>query len=275
MLCKNELEREMRIIVQTMITSNCIIKKLPFNEFGLFFSNQKKSRFSKKIDTEVFNAMFKHHYITAKEDCFKLTNIAKNWVNSFLVFVELKKDPTVMQEYNQSKQVKKPRRDFTEADALIGELGATTSPIFKLYNRQKSSPNSYLTVSHLKAGQTIFDIFTNTKLTPNVTTNVERLMAGPQKHYMGTKTENVSDKSYNARKKLYNILEYLGDEFAAIIVEVCIFGSGLVVVEKMFDWPARSAKLLLTMALNRLAEYLEIKKEIPAANKYINWAKTV
>jgi hypothetical protein len=65
----------------------------------------------------------------------------------------------------------------------------------------------------------------------------------------------ISDATLAARTRLDRALAAVGPELAGILVDVCCDLKGLADVERSRGWPPRSAKVILSLALTRLARH--------------------
>ena len=64
-----------------------------------------------------------------------------------------------------------------------------------------------------------------------------------------------SDSTIAARQRVRLALDAVEPEFAGLLLDVCCFLKGLEDVERERQWPRRSAKIVLQLALDRLARH--------------------
>lgn len=66
---------------------------------------------------------------------------------------------------------------------------------------------------------------------------------------------NRSERAIAARQRVWRALQHAGPGLSSILLEVCCLASGLEAAERHLNWPKRSAKLVLLIALQRLAQH--------------------
>ncbi|PCI88987.1 MAG: hypothetical protein COB24_00475 [Hyphomicrobiales bacterium] len=274
MPCRKELEREARIILQTMLKRRHFIKKLPYDEMALYDEQTEPARFVRKLPFMLIDFMQENEWLKFKDNAYHHTEAGQIWLEDFIYFVDLDQGNTSKRQTNKTiNRNNQPRpmglNDFTSI--ANQDASADHAPLLKLYNRQRNIAYKYLSEIHLQAGQRLFELFVKANLRPNVTMNWENLQSVKQSHHTGVKDMSFSEATYIARRELHESLSQVGQDFSAILVEICLFGNGLEATEKALNWPARSAKLLLTMALDRLATHYQLTPNEAVGNKYLAW----
>jgi hypothetical protein len=84
----------------------------------------------------------------------------------------------------------------------------------------------------------------------------------------------LQDAVIAARERVRHALEAVGPELSGILVDVCCHLNGLEEAERSIGWPQRSGKVVLQLALTRLARhYGLLPSQEPSLNSRIrHWA---
>jgi hypothetical protein len=151
-------------------------------------------------------------------------------------------------------------KDMSELTVDLAE-----SPLAWLRRRRGKDGTSLVSDHAFEAGERLRRDFTLASLMPHVTANwgaaVSRRRRGPE---VGL---DYSDMVLAARQRVARALDAVGPELAGILVDVCCFLKGLEQVEAERSWPARSAKIVLGLGLERLAAHYGLAGEARGAER--------
>lgn len=134
------------------------------------------------------------------------------------------------------------------------------NPLACLAKRRKKSGAAWLESYHIEAGERLRADFTFGQMMPSTTTNWSlSALAGANTNTNRNSTQNLQDGALAARQRFQQAMTAVGSDFSGLLVDVCCFLKGLEIVERERQWPARSAKLVLKLALNALAVHYGLK----------------
>jgi hypothetical protein len=78
---------------------------------------------------------------------------------------------------------------------------------------------------------------------------------------------NFSDLVIAAKERVNLALDSVGPEFSGLLLDVCCFLKGLETVERERGWPRRTSKVVLGLALDRLARHYNIAEKISGRSR--------
>lgn len=151
------------------------------------------------------------------------------------------------------------------------------SPLGWLKARRDKSGKTMISQEQFDAGERLRTDFTQARMMPRTTaswefSNVATNKTGRNAHA----NMEISDRAIAAKKRFFAALDELGDEMSQIVLDVCCLESGFEAAERQLGWPRRSGKLVLQMALTRLAQHyglVPIADQKGRVSKIMQWGE--
>ena len=140
--------------------------------------------------------------------------------------------------------------DLGRASVVVDEA---ESPLMWLARRRGRDGRALIEPHQLLAGERLRADFTRAHLMPRTTSNWESPIASGRRG--GGNNSNTTDMMIASRQRVHLALDAVGPEFAGLLVDVCCFLKRLDDVERERCWPGRSGKVVLQLALDRLARH--------------------
>jgi hypothetical protein len=129
------------------------------------------------------------------------------------------------------------------------------SPLAWLARRKGRDGTPLIAVHQLAAGERLRAEFTRAHMMPRVTANWQAAVTQGTRASRDGFAPNVAETIISARQRVRAALDAAGPEFSGLLLDVCCFLKGLEDVERERLWPARSAKVVLQLGLDRLARH--------------------
>jgi hypothetical protein len=151
--------------------------------------------------------------------------------------------------------------DGSGPDTGIGvKFDESESPLVWLSRRKGADGRAFIEPHQLQAGERLRVDFTHAQMMPRTTSNWHARVAGRWRD--GQTSAHQTDHVVAARQRIRQTLDAAGPEFSGLLLDVCCFLKKLDEVERERRWPARSAKVVLQLALERLARHYGYRSEI-------------
>lgn len=142
-----------------------------------------------------------------------------------------------------------------------------------LRRRREKGGRAVFTEVQFNAAERLAADFWNAQLMPRTTANWSA-MAPSQRTRRSAPGAGVemADWVVAARVRVTKALDAVGPELAGILVDVCCFDKRLEAVGQEAGWPERSARVVMDLALTRLARhYGMLPPERPVASRTRHW----
>ncbi|MEY1555404.1 DUF6456 domain-containing protein [Yoonia sp. R2331] len=140
--------------------------------------------------------------------------------------------------------------DLQDSDTGNGRYVVTESPLVGLARRRDKDGKHFLSPALVQAGERLREDYELCYVGPTVAENWQAALQAKVK-------PNTAQATIDARARVFQALTELGPGLADIALRCCCFLEGLEVTEKSMGWSARSGKIVLRIALQRLVRHYE------------------
>ena len=150
-------------------------------------------------------------------------------------------------DYESAQTRKTPRYNVSE------------SPLTALARRKDKDGKPFLSGDLVAAGERLREDFELAQLGPRVAQNWERFLTGDRGAF--GPDDGAAGGSSRARERVAAALADLGPGLGDVALRCCCFLEGLEVTEKRMGWSARSGKIVLRIALERLRRHYDERED--------------
>ncbi|MGX5732665.1 DUF6456 domain-containing protein [Bosea thiooxidans] len=129
------------------------------------------------------------------------------------------------------------------------------SPLLWLHRRPGKDGRPQISDAEFAAGERFRADITLAQMLPRTTMNWDAALTPEERGAGPRDVAGASDSALAARQRVRQACDRLGPELSGLAIDVCGFLKKLDLVEKERRWPARSAKVVLRVALATLATH--------------------
>ena len=145
------------------------------------------------------------------------------------------------------------RQIATEYGRSNVTVDESESPLAWLARRRGRNGRALIEPHQFQAGERLRADFTCAHLMPRTTSNwASPISVGPPRRRARRRLHRDHDCG---APRVHQALDAAGPEFGGLLLDVCCFLKGLEDIERERAWPSRSAKVVLQLALDRLARH--------------------
>ncbi|MFQ5622339.1 MAG: DUF6456 domain-containing protein [Paracoccaceae bacterium] len=265
-----KIDREARRILRRLCEKDAFLLVSPDMERAAVFRTAAKGRPNKiaVLDREFARAFALNEWITGerlgKLGRYTITGVGRAALKRLLAEDTRRRDTAT--GFAESISPFRVQHQCLEERELAGDGGTAPrqvrynlaeSPLTALGRRRDRNGEPFLAAPLIEAGERLREDFEIAQIGPKVTQNWDRFLTAAHIGVPGPGKEPGQGPTA-ARERVLAALRVLGPGLADIAFRCCCFLEGLEAAERRLGWSARSGKVVLRIALGRLAEHYEL-----------------
>ncbi|MEO0904902.1 MAG: DUF6456 domain-containing protein [Pseudomonadota bacterium] len=249
-IAKGELDREARRILPRLVSPGTRLVPVPqTNRYAVRSGRSRGGTPRTRVDARIVHAFEREGLIASSGDEFVLTDIGHSRVTRDAATV----DPFRAQHQLEGTRMIDGRGGGTKTVLTPMRVNLAETPLGWLRRRKGANGKALVSQAQFEAGEKLRADFTSAQMTQRVTADWSVQLDGNRRN--ASEGLNVSERALAARQRFYEALDAVGPGLAEPLVDVCCYLSGLEDAERRMGWPQRSGKVVLAIALERLADY--------------------
>lgn len=164
------------------------------------------------------------------------------------------------------------RRTITDDEGIEHAVTVNEgeSPLGWLRNRRGRDGKTLIDAVQFEAGEKLRRDFTLAQMTPRLAVDFAAPVIGGKRGVKGEAP--LAHSVLAAKQRVRRALGYAGPGLADLLIDVCCHLVGLEEAERELGWPKRSGRIVLTLALDRLAEHYGMRvRPAPRSRRIRAW----
>lgn len=196
---------------------------------------------------------------------YVLSDLGRQWVAR----ATAAQDPFRSQHQLEGTRLIDGRGTGTKTALTPMRVNLSETPLGWLRRRKGAKGQALITLAQFEAGERLRADFTSAQMTPRTTADWS--MAPDAAHTKTGDRMTMSDRALAARQRFYKAVDAVGPGLAEPLVDVCCYLNGLEDAERRMGWPQRAGKIVLAIALDRLADHYGFNGNTKRSGKIGLW----
>ncbi len=244
---RKAFERQARQILRRLVAPKACLLPQKDGAYGLYTARSKTNA-TMVFNAELIAAMRAHDFLVKHGEKLTASQTGAMWLRR----IELKEQDAFRGQH-QMRAKQKHSSCSPERDGC--EINVTENPLLWLSRRRGPDGQNLISETQLQAGHRLQNDFARSTMRPRLTVD---LAAPPANKHSGRRSHDglrLDERALAARDRFNRALKALGPGLAEIAVEICCYMRGLEQAERALNWPKRAGKVVLGIALTRLAHH--------------------
>jgi hypothetical protein len=259
------IEREARRILRRLCEKGAFLAVAPDMEKAVVLREVVPGKTNRiaVVDRDVAHAFALQEWIACeragKIACYGITAVGRAALKRMLT--EERTGPDARRGLAEAPSPFQEQHRFFAERVVVADDGSgeqrlrfnlAESPLSVLGRKRDRDGVAYLAPHLIEAGERLREDFELAHMAPRTTQNWERFLTTGCDRGAGPGRAPI-EGSPDARVRVAKAMEALGPGLSDIVFRICCFLEGLETAEKRLGWSARSGKVVLKIALERLA----------------------
>lgn len=250
-LPERDVEREFRRIFRRLAEVGAYVAPIEEGKFGLFIARNRWRRPALCIEARLWSVFVAREFVRLEER----RGIGPVWRRSEVGIAHLRRLDGGEDRFRAQHQERR-RSVVAHADGRsIVEIDETESPLAWLRRRKGPDGKPIISERQFEAGDRLRLDFTLACMSPRVTADWTLALAPGRARRAGADFADIGDRALAARERVAAALAAAGPGLGDVLAAVCCRLEGLEDAERKLGWPRRAGKVVLQIALDRLAAH--------------------
>ncbi|MFT6490658.1 MAG: hypothetical protein ACJAXQ_001441 [Parvibaculaceae bacterium] len=257
-IAHGELTREAKRIFRRLAEPGTYLSPLGEKKYGLFVPRNRGRKPVMKVEESLVDAFCQKDWLKVylptdefqapQAESYQLSEVGLAWWRRQAAEVG-------------AMPFQRQHQDIASVAGGKGRVNHGESPLAWLHHRKGKDGKAFLSDAEFDAGEQFRIDFTKAQLGPSLTANWEAQARGRTKRASaGGLALDATHTALMARKRFDQAKDAVGPGLQDILVDVCCHLQRLEGVEKTMCWPQRSGKVVLKIALDRLAHHYRMTR---------------